>query len=117
MSQPPQLASLVRVSTHEPPQFVSIPTHEALHIAALHTSPLAHGMLQPPQFAGSLVMLVHVPLHWISPGPHTAPMQSPPAQISPAAHGMLHPPQFATSIIVSTQIAPQSVSGSQLAAQ
>ncbi len=109
----PQLSgSLVR-RTHEPPQStlpLELPPSfapasgfgsqlPAVQTPALHTSPFAHFVPQPPQLRRSTVTSVHWPLHsiWPMAQPHLPPMQVvPPMQAFP------HAPQSRSSVFVST---------------
>jgi hypothetical protein len=61
-----------------------------------------------PQLAASLEVSVHWPAH-IMARPGQA--QAPPEQTRPCPHAEPQPPQFETLAWVSTQVAPQAVSG------
>jgi hypothetical protein len=51
-------------------------------------------MPQPPQFAGSLAVVTHVPLQLVWPAPH---WHEPPWQVLPPAHTTPQPPQLELS--------------------
>jgi hypothetical protein len=60
VSQPPQLFESVCVSTHEPEQSVVGAGQSATQLPAAHFWPLAHALLQLPQWAASVWVSVQV---------------------------------------------------------
>ena len=58
----PQFDGEVRVSTHEPPQFVSVP-QLVPHAPALQTAPATQALPQVAQFFASESKSTHAPLH------------------------------------------------------
>jgi hypothetical protein len=83
-------------------------------LPALQLVPLGQTMPQPPQFARSVVVLMHAPLHGEVPVGH---VQVPPMQLAPEGHGLPHPPQLRLLVIVSTHDEPHCVSDAQPAVQ
>lgn len=70
---------------------------------------------QAPQFAGSVLVSVHVPPQEVWP---PVQVQTPALHELPGAHGMLQPPQLTTSVSVSTQLFSHWVSpAAQLSVQ
>jgi hypothetical protein len=59
----PQFLGWVAVSTQRAPHAVRPVGHAAAHVPAAQVSPAAHGVPQPPQFAGSASMSTHTPAH------------------------------------------------------
>jgi hypothetical protein len=83
--------------------------HVAAHAPAVHAAPLSHALPQPPQFAVSVIVSTHVPLHSIPPVP--AHEHVPCEQAWSAAQVVPHAPQFSTSELVSTHTSPHRISG------
>ncbi len=94
----PQWAGSVARFTHVPValQYVSPAAHA--QTPALHDRGDAHGIPQPPQFAGSMDAFTQTPPQRMLPGlpPHGTP-HAPPEQVIPAVHAIPHAPQFAAS--------------------
>jgi hypothetical protein len=64
----PQLASSVASSTHEVPQAMNVePSAEQLHAPFTHCCVAPQATPQPPQFLGSVCVLIQVPAHMASP--------------------------------------------------
>jgi len=68
--QPPQLFGSFCVSTHAMPQSSLPPLQFNPHLPSAHAWPIAHVVPHAPQFFGSNVSTVHVPLQIAVPGPH-----------------------------------------------
>jgi hypothetical protein len=120
--QPLQLLGSLVVSVQPDGQHVSDPVHGApplhdsggWHCEPEQVSPGGHGMLQPPQFSGSLVVSLQpdaqhccVPVHAGPPLHAVAGWHIEPTQGLPGGHGWLQPPQFCGSLVVSVQPVPQ----------
>jgi hypothetical protein len=99
LSQPPQCAVDVFVSTQPPPQAVSPVEQPAAHCPAWQTCPAGQAWPQLPQLAALLVRLAQVPLHSISP---VAQPQCPPMQGVPAGHAVPQAPQLVGLVSRST---------------
>jgi hypothetical protein len=82
------------------------PQTEALHVATLLAG-AGQGILQAPQFVGSLRVSTHEPLQVAEPAGQTS-VHLPCEQASMALHLVPHAPQFATSIARLTQVPAQS---------
>jgi hypothetical protein len=65
-----------------------------------------HDLPQPPQFAASDVVSLHVPLHDDCPEGHT---HLPDLHVSPPLHVTPHPPQLFTSVVRFVQTPVQKV--------
>jgi hypothetical protein len=100
--------------TQTPEQRVRLPLHDTPPSGAVWQTaptqgwPAAQGMLHPPQFELSVLVLVQAPLHRVCPVgqvvPHLPPMQACPVmQVKPQL------PQLLGSVAVVTQIPPQLV--------
>jgi len=70
----------------------------------LQTSSLPHAVAQSPQWAGSLLVSVQLPLQLASPGGHTQPAA--PEQSLLTLQAVVQSPQCAGSLPTSTQLAP-----------
>lgn len=55
------------MSTQEAPQFVLPAGHPLLHLPSLHTSLVAQGLSQPPQFAGLVLVSMQAEPHSAKP--------------------------------------------------
>ena len=69
--QLPQFRLLVLVFTHDPLHIMNGALHP--HEPPLHGTPDGHWTPHPPQFAGSLCVPMHVPLHSVLPVGHAQP--------------------------------------------
>lgn len=78
------------------------------HLPALQCRLLGHERPQPPQFASSVLMAAHVPLHAISSGPHIE-THLLFEHKNPMSHAVPHAPQFAGSAVMSEHEPPQFV--------
>jgi len=66
--QAPQLPLSVCVLTQTPgivPHLVLVGAGHAPQTPAVHVAPVAHAVPQPPQFAGSVIVLTHAPPHTV----------------------------------------------------
>lgn len=106
MLQPPQWFAFVRVSTHALLQLVRPPEHWLTQLFAWQTWPAAHERPHMPQFFGSLVVSVHVPLQLTRlPGQSHMPL----VHVSLPAHCVAQFPQWSSSTLRSTQAPLQLV--------
>ncbi len=104
MPQPLQLSGSKSVSAHEapPPQIEAGGVQAPRHWLWLHSVPIAHGWLQPPQWKRSVAIATHSPLQGCCPTSHGG-LHWPWTQGAFAGHGRPHVPQLRTSFIRSTQ--------------
>lgn len=63
VSQLLQCEGSLAVSTHAPPQFVVPLGQSVTHLPSEHAWPVAHGLPQPPQLAGLLLMSTQAEPH------------------------------------------------------
>src|SRR6185369_3590902 len=71
------------------------------HTPALHTAPVEHGLLQPPQCSRLVCVSTQAPLHAICVPGHT---QAPAVQLCPLAQAFSHEPRWA--VVVRSAQAP-----------
>src|SRR5579859_5925884 len=71
--------------------------HGSLHVPALHTWPLVHEVLQPPQCMVSVISFTHEPVQLVSPCWHDS-WHIPFEQTLPCGHALPHIPQLARSV-------------------
>lgn len=115
--QPPQLLSLVLLLTSQPSVAEPLQSRKpALH-AKPHTlaeqigvalARAGHGMPQPLQLRGSLLMSTQAVPHGVVPPEHTRP-HTPLTQLWPAAHAVQLAPQNIGLLVVSTHDVPHLV--------
>jgi len=110
LPQLPQLALSVFTSV----QMAPAPVPHGFGVDAGQVQPLetqfwppGHALPQPPQFWGSVAVLVQLPEQSCSPERQTA-LQALLTQLSPAGQAFPHPPQLAASFDVSVHSAPAS---------
>jgi hypothetical protein len=103
----PQCASSLWMSTHELLHTVSPEAQRDAHLPCEHTSVVWHGAPHAPQFAGSDLRSLHVPLQSCCAVGHTHP---PSLHVMVELHATPQPPQFWTLLVVSTQSPAQNVS-------
>jgi hypothetical protein len=84
----------------EPPEQVSA------QVPPEQTSPAAHALSQPPQWAGSVWVLTQLWPHWVAPPPHER-AHAPLEHTSPGAQGLPQLPQLVGSVWVLTQTPSQ----------
>lgn len=121
--QPPQFSGSPDVSVQPVGQHVCEPLQVGpplqpivdLHLPPLQMSPMAHGMPQPPQLFGSVLVSTHLSVQQVSEIGHG--MVHPVAgwhllatHVSVAAQAMPQPPQLVGSLVVSVQPALQHAS-------
>src|SRR5437762_1193741 len=68
------------------------------HTPFVHTCPIAHTVVQVPQWSGLVARSTHTPLHSVWP---CGQLHLPLVQVVPPLHAMPQPPQFALSLVVS----------------
>jgi hypothetical protein len=100
VSQAPQWARLLRVSTQESPHFVRPVPHVIVQTPPLQTRPAPQAVPQAPQFWASLSRETHTGPQDVWAGGQT---HAPPLQIVPPPHAAAQAPQFAGSEASSTQ--------------
>ncbi len=104
--QPPQLVTLVFVSTQVPLHIVRPEVHA--HAPPTQISPEAHPRPQAPQSLALVCVSVQAPPQSIWPVGH---VHAPEVQLCPTEQAMSQPPQSVASVWVSTHRPPQSVAG------
>jgi hypothetical protein len=82
------------------------PEHASAQVPPEQTSPGAHVVPQPPQFAGSVWVLTQLWPHFVEPPPHES-AQAPPEQTSPGAHVVPQAPQLTGSLWVAAHAPSQ----------
>jgi hypothetical protein len=75
---------------------------------AVHVVPVAHGRLQPPQLAGSVIVSTQAVPHSFVPPEHVV-AQTLEEQACPVGQATPHAPQLAASFLVFTQAEPHKV--------
>jgi hypothetical protein len=103
----PQLLLSVDVLTHVPLHAVRLAAQLFAQVPLRQTLPGSQTTLQPPQFAGSLLVGMHWPPQgdWYSGHAHAPATHAPPVHVFP------QPPQFCVSVSVLTHLPPQSTRG------
>jgi hypothetical protein len=125
MPQPPQLVGSVVVSLQPVVQHASVPLQAGpplhavvdMHLPPAHLSPDAHGIPQPPQLFGSVLVLLHPSLQQASMPVQAGPPLHPiidwhllSTQVSVAAHAWPQLPQSLGSLVVSLHPSMQHAS-------
>jgi hypothetical protein len=108
VAQPPQLAALVVVSTHDAPHLVSVP-QPAAHPPLAHTRPGSQAIPHLPQFMASDEVSTQAEPQTDVP---LGQAQAPATQAAPVGQALPQPPQFMASDFVSVQEPAQLVSPS-----
>jgi hypothetical protein len=108
----PQLFGSVRKLTHWPLQRFGVAAGHT-HMPLLHVEPVAHIVLQLPQWSGSVARLAQ-PAPPGEPPPQrtcvvSVQVQAPATQVEPVPQVRPQAPQFLLSVCVLTQVPPQSV--------
>jgi hypothetical protein len=106
-----QFPASVARSTHEPKQLVLPLGQSATHLPLEHACPVAHGLSQPPQFAGLALVSTQAEPHSAKPGsqlaPHTPSWQTA-MPLAGASQAVPHALQFCGSVARLTQAEPHS---------
>ena len=90
-------------------QFESPVAHDTSQLPMLHTCPAAQRFPHRPQWALSVCVSRHTPVHTTSPTEHAA-THAPAEHCCPLGHAVPHAPQFALSVCVSRHTPEQLVS-------
>ena len=96
MPHAPQLLLSVAVSTHEPSHTLPL-VQTATQLPAEHVSPSGHGLLQPPQLCGLVLVSRQAPEQRSSPAAHVA-VHWPLTHAWPALHVLPQSPQLLLSL-------------------
>jgi hypothetical protein len=111
LSQLPQWAAEVAVSTQAPLQLTAPLWHVSAHWPAEQTLPAGHVVWQVPQCPGSLLRSAQLLSHCVRFPPQLTP-QAPAWQVRVppplAAQFLPQPPQLSTSLLKSTHVSPQA---------
>jgi hypothetical protein len=109
--QSPQFLTSVETSTQIVEHTLPVAmAPQAVHAPLWHAEPATHGAPHPPQFAWSLLVSTHAPLHALGcAGGHAHTLWT---QLAPLGQAPWQLPQWAGSVMKSTHIVPHKLSGS-----